>query len=76
MTQLKRQRPYSYDERCEDLANVFLRDLAGATAEDSAELAQQIQGQIEDFCNEIERRVAERTQAGNDPAQEQSEVQK
>ncbi len=44
----------SYDPKCYDLAETFLSDVKGATAEDIDELAQAIQDCCEGACREIE----------------------
>lgn len=45
-----------YDERCEELARVFLGDLLGATDDDARQLAAAIQTVAEAHCYEIETR--------------------
>lgn len=49
-----KRRPYSYDSRCEDLAEVFLPN---GTERQLADLAQEIQDTIEAFCRDVEGRT-------------------
>ncbi|MGE0830999.1 MAG: hypothetical protein AB7O04_16820 [Hyphomonadaceae bacterium] len=48
----------SYDERCEELARVFMGDIRGASLEDARILAQAIQDVCEAHCYEVEARVS------------------
>lgn len=45
---------YSYDQKCEELANYFLTDIAH-NGEDVQDLAQIIQDAIESKLNELEK---------------------
>lgn len=44
----------TYDQKCWDLADHFLDDVAGSTDQDRDALAREIQQTIEGFCAEIE----------------------
>lgn len=55
-TEARRDRkPYSYDDRCEDLAELFL--LPTGTSRQISDLAQAIQDTIEAFCRDVERQA-------------------
>lgn len=43
----------TFDPKCWDLADHFLADVAGATDEDRTELAEEIQGTVEDFVSDL-----------------------
>ncbi len=47
----------SYDTKCYELAAYFLDDITGSTDAERAELAQEIQTVIEDFCSGLEEDV-------------------
>ena len=50
----------SYDQKCYDLAEAFLSDVQNPVKhEDAHKLAQDIQGVIEDYLDELERAVPE-----------------
>lgn len=45
-----------YDSKCYELAELFLREIAGCTERDVERLAQALQDACEDACEEIELR--------------------
>ena len=51
-----KRKPKSFDQRSYDLAEHFLFDIPGATADEHNELAEAIQQVCEDHCAEFERR--------------------